>query len=131
MKDLTVTAFVNRPKWHEDRNREMAMALSQTEKLVATRMDMVVAAGKSVKNNDAFVIIPPDVKEALTTLILKRDAVGIPVANPFLFARPTANTSLTGNTELSEIVHACPGIKHPERIKSTGLRKYIATVTQV
>ena len=94
-------------------------------------MDMMIAAGKSRKNIEAFVLMPPDTVQAINLLLETRREVGIPEGNKFLFARPNANTPFTGNTELSEYASMCPGLQHPERITSRGLRKYIATVSQV
>lgn len=95
------------------------------------RMDMVVSSGKSRKNVDAFVLLPPDAKYAVDMLIEMRDAVGVPSTNPYIFARMFADTPLSGCEELAEISNKCPGLKHSDRIKATALRKYIATVSQV
>jgi len=92
---------------------------------------MVIAAGKSRKNVDAFVLIPPDAKVALDALLKYRSEVGVPDANPYMFARMQSETPMSGNTELRCIVNACPGLKHPDDISSTTLRKYVATVSQV
>jgi len=55
----------------------------------------------------------------------------VPDANPYVFARLSTNTPLSGNAELQEVVRECPGIKCPERITSTLLRRHITTVSQV
>lgn len=94
-------------------------------------MDMVVAAGKSRKNVDAYVLLPPDAQRAVDLLIGSRVDVGVPSDNPYIFARMSTNTPLSGNAELQEVVSACKNILHPTRITSTSLRKYIATVSQV
>lgn len=94
-------------------------------------MDMVIAAGKSRKNVDAYILLPPDCKRAIDLLIATRDDVKVPKSNPFVFARLNANTPLTGTKELRDTAHACPGLAHADRIKSTSLRRYIATVSQV
>ncbi len=94
-------------------------------------MDMVISAGKSRKNVDAYVLLPPDAKGAIDLLISMRKDVGIPSNNPYIFARMNSCSPLTGNTDLREIVDECPGLENPERISSTSLRKYIATVSQV
>ena len=94
-------------------------------------MDMVVCAGKSLKNNDVYVLLPPDCKKAVDVLIKYRNEVGVPMENPYLFARMQANTPLSANTELLEFATNCPGLQYPERITSTCLRRYIATVSQV
>lgn len=94
-------------------------------------MDMVISTGKSKKYVDAYVILPPDAKKAIELLNYTRNDVGILLSNPFIFARMNSDTPLSGNSDLNEIVAKCPGLKHADRITSTGLRKYIATVTQV
>ena len=92
---------------------------------------MVIAAGKSRKNVDAYVLLPSDAQRAVDLLIGTRADVGVPSFNPYIFARISTNTPLSGNTELQEVVSACKNIHHPDRITSTSLRKYIATVSQV
>jgi len=94
-------------------------------------MDMVISAGKSKKNVDAYVILPPDTKQAVDLLNSTRPSVGIATSNPYIFARLNSDSPLSGNTDLNDIVAECPGLQHPERITSTGLRRYIATVSQV
>lgn len=94
-------------------------------------MDMVVNAGKSRKNVDAFVLLPPDARNAIDLLISTRSRVGVPPTNIFIFARLSADTPLTGHTELQELAQHCEGMQFPERITSRQLRTYIATVSQV
>jgi hypothetical protein len=77
-----------------------------------------------------FVLLPPDARQAVDLLIETRALVGVPATNPYIFARLSVDTPLTGHTELQEIAQSCPGIKYPERT-STNLQKYIATVSQV
>jgi len=92
---------------------------------------MVISAGKSRKNIEAFVLMPPDARKAVDLLISTRNAVGIPATNEYIFARLAADTSMSGNVELQEVAYSCPGLRYPERITSRNLRKYIATVSQV
>jgi hypothetical protein len=94
-------------------------------------MDMVISAGKSRKNVDAYILFTPDAKQAITLLIETRESVGVPSTNPYIFARMSSDTPLSGNTDLREVVCSCDGLQFPERITSTALRKYIATVAQV
>ena len=42
------------------------------------RMDMVIAAGKSRENVDAYVLLPPDAQRAVDLLIGTRADVGVP-----------------------------------------------------
>jgi hypothetical protein len=92
---------------------------------------MVESAGKSRKNVDAYVLLPPDAKRAVDLLINSRARVGVPETNEFIFARFSVNSPMSGNNELREVVQPCPSLKSPDRITSTNLRKYIATVSQV
>lgn len=99
--------------------------------LYGFRMDMVISAGKSRKNVQAFVLLPPDARRTVDLLIETRSAVGVPNTNPYIFARLSCDTPMSGHTELQDIVNFCPGLKYPERITSRNLRRYIATVSQV
>ena len=91
---------------------------------------MVISAGKSRKNVDAYILLPPDAKNAIDVLLSTRSSCGVK-KKPYVFARLGANSPLSGNTELSQVAAECPGVEHPERISSNSLRKYIATVSQV
>ena len=93
-------------------------------------MDMVVCSGKSRKNVDAYVLLPPDAQKAVDLLIETRSAVGVWPSNLFVFARLSADTPLSGHVELQEIAQMCKGLQFPERITSRRLRTYIATVSQ-
>ena len=94
-------------------------------------MDLVIVRGKSVKNTRAFVLIPPDVKQALELLCNTRDAYCTPSTNKYMFPRKTSDTPVSGTVVMKEMADNCPLLDHPERIRSTKLRKYIATLSQV
>ena len=94
-------------------------------------MDMFIAAGKSRKNVDAYVLLPPDTKDAIDILLETRKEVGVPITNPYIFARMNADSPLSGTQEMKHVCESCPGLKFPERINSRNLRKYISTVCQV
>jgi len=93
-------------------------------------MDMVISAGKSRKNNEAYVILPPGTRSAIDMLIDKRSAVGVPDTNVYVFARLSADSSMAGHTEMKELAYKC-SLKYPDRISSRRLRTYIATICQV
>jgi len=99
--------------------------------LLLFRMDMVVNAGKSRKNVNAFVLLPPDSKRGIDLLIDTRSQVGVPPTNLYVFGRLNADTPMTGHSELAELAHMCPELQYPERITSRRLRTYTATVSQV
>jgi hypothetical protein len=94
------------------------------------RMDLVVVAGKSVKNTHAYVLLPPDCQTAITTLMSTRSGVRVPASNKFLFARLNSDTPLSGTQDLRDLSNECPLLEFPDRITTTKLRKYIATVSK-
>jgi hypothetical protein len=94
-------------------------------------MDLVALVGKSRKNIQAYVLLPPECKMAIDVLINAREEVDIPSQNKYVFARLNANTSISGTKEIREIAQECPDLIFPDRISATKLRKYIATVSQV
>jgi len=75
-----------------------------------------INAGKSEKNVDAYVVMIPDTKQAVDLLNSTRQSVGATTSNPYIFARMTSDSPLSGNTDLNDIALDCPGLQHPERI---------------
>ena len=65
-------------------------------------------------------------------LVKHRAAVGVDPSNRYVFAAPTRSSKnfLRGGDCLSAVVDRLP-LKEPSTIKSTKLRKYIATVSQI
>jgi len=45
--------------------------------------------------------------------------------------RPSSARSLDGTAALAEVIGWCQNLEKPERIRSRGLRKYLATACQV
>ncbi|XP_061165845.1 uncharacterized protein LOC133174766 [Saccostrea echinata] len=79
----------------------------------------------------AYILLTPDSKRALEVLTRLRSAVGVSPTNKYMFARLNSNTPLSGTTAMKELLGKCEGLKNPENITSTSLRKYIATVSQI
>ncbi|ESO87574.1 hypothetical protein LOTGIDRAFT_166454 [Lottia gigantea] len=129
--ELKVDDFINRPNWKEEMNGEISLALTESDRILANRMDMMISGGKSRKNVDAYVLFPPDCMKALNILMETRSSVGIRTSNNYLFARPLSDTPLSGHTDIKDVVNECSNLKCPERITSTSLRKYAATVSQI
>lgn len=70
--------------------------------------------------------------EAIDCLVRTRSDVGICDDNGYVFAVPTRGStrSLNGSKCLKSIVDSC-FLERPEAIKTTKLRKYMATVAQI
>ena len=66
-------------------------------------MDLVVVVGKSKKNVQAYILNPPDAKDALNVLNHTRDEVKVSQTNPYIFSRL--------NSDLGEIVAVYPDLK--------------------
>ena len=81
----------------------------------------------------APILLPEDIVTPINLLISCREEVGISRENPFLFAVPTRNSKncLYRYRCFSTVLKRVEGLSNPENIKSTKLRKYVATVTQV
>lgn len=73
-----------------------------------------------------------DVNKAISILINTREAAGVSKYNPYIFARPYCNSlqALRGSDCLREFTNTME-LEKPELIKSTKLRRYIATISQV
>ena len=130
VSDLKVSEYNHRPSWHSH-NREILHSLTPVEYEFAKRMDLVIVRGKSTKNEDAFILLTPDATQGITKLIANREMVGVPLTNPYVFARLNANTPVSGTLELKNFVSEVEGLKRPDLITTTKLRKYIASVCQV
>ena len=72
-------------------------------------------------------------EDAIAALIEFRSSVGVLHENVFVFAAPTRGSKnfLRGNDGICKVLNAVTELKHPERIRSTELRKYCATVSQL
>ncbi|XP_071853449.1 uncharacterized protein [Apostichopus japonicus] len=93
---------------------------------VIWRVEIVGKRGRSVP-----VLITENVKCAVDELVKHRDAVGIEPQNLFVFAIPEGSTHyIRACDTLRKFSCAC-GAKKPELLRSTQLRKHIATMSQV
>lgn len=79
------------------------------------------------------VLFNAEEEKAFDVLIKYRHDVGISKDNVYVFAAPCRNSKnhLRGNDCIRKIVNEVHDLKYPERIKSTELRKYCATVSQI
>ena len=79
------------------------------------------------------VLFGDDEDQAIRALIQSRVSVGVEESNVYVFAAPTRGSKkwFRGNDCMNKVLKKIEDIKSPERIGSTELRKYCATVTQV
>jgi len=67
---------------------------------------MVLSADKSCKNVDAYVLLCA--KKTVDLLIKTRSQAGVQETTEFIFARFSANSSMSSSAELKEVVQCCP-----------------------
>lgn len=111
-------------KLHED----VAMGLSKTEQRLCNYFSHVEIMGK--RGRKVAVLLTPSMVDALSLLTSKRTECGVCETNVFLFARPKSVTNYRGQDCLRVHANQC-GAKHPEHLRSTQLRKHVATLSQV
>ena len=72
-------------------------------------------------------------KDAITTLINLSEKVGVRKANVFVFSVPTRASleHIRGNDAMRKVFHEIDGLNEVQRIRSTELRKYCGTVSQI
>ena len=94
-------------------------------------LNVVHVRGK--RGRQVPVLYNQDEEEALNTLIKYRDTVGVAEGNVYVFAAPTRNSlrPLRGNDCIRKVISDVPELQYPDRIRSTELRKYCATVCQI
>lgn len=99
--------------------------------LFACRLDLVYVRGK--RGNKVPILLTAEVKQAIETLNGIRNLVGVHPDNKYVFAAPTRDSKrhLRGNDCLNAVLKRCAGLRCPEAMRSTKLRKYTATVSQI
>ena len=107
---------------------DISKTLSQTEQQLCTRLKLVEIAGK--RNQTVPVLLTPDVIKGIDSVLANRAAVGINASNLFVFARCSGLSSVDPFAALRRVAE-CASTERPELVRSTKLRKYVATVSQV
>lgn len=102
--------------------------LTESEKEITKNFKRIVTIGKG---NKAVPILFPTKTQQYLELVLKCRDNFVPKENPFLFALVDSRSQwINGSNVLKKIANSC-GLKHPETITSSRLRKQIATVLQI
>ena len=115
-------------KTHEQEN--FLSALSPLEKELCKKLTRVEVEGK--RGRCVPVLLTNEMKRSIDLLLATRRAFGIPEENIFLFPKHSYGSlrHLRGCDCLRGEAEAC-GAKHPEFLRSTKLRKQMATIAQV
>ncbi|XP_041845828.1 uncharacterized protein LOC121642870 isoform X1 [Melanotaenia boesemani] len=109
-------------------NKDIYETLSPVEKQLSQRLTHLVTRGK--RGRKVPILLLERTKASLDFLIKKRREVGILEENPFLFARLGTTTNLRGCDCLRRFAEESKA-KNPELLRSTKLRKQVATLCQL
>ena len=97
---------------------------------MSCRLDLVYVKGK--RGRKVPILMTQEIVIAIECLIATRGEIGIPEENKYIFAAPTRGSMkyLRGPDCLNAVVGSLD-LENPCAVKSTQLRKYVATVSQV
>ncbi|XP_056611303.1 uncharacterized protein LOC130427704 isoform X2 [Triplophysa dalaica] len=125
---MTVECFMKRDQTelHED----IALSLSPFEQKMSKHFSRVEIMGK--RGRKVAVLLNPEVVKAIQLIVDKRDSCDVDRDNPFLFGRPkcSATSFFRGQDCIRLFANHC-GAQNPEYLRSTQLRKQVATMSQV
>ncbi|XP_041938735.1 uncharacterized protein LOC121700097 isoform X6 [Alosa sapidissima] len=121
---MTVNNFEDRDV--SQLNDDISTGLTEVEKRLCKQFARVELRGK--KGRKVAVILTPDMTANLSLLISKRKECGVTENNNYLFAIPCSDGHYRG--QFGQFADAC-GAEDPQNLRSTNLRKQIATISQV
>ncbi|XP_052001011.1 uncharacterized protein LOC127656636 [Xyrauchen texanus] len=123
---MLLAAFKSRDssELHED----LAICLSEFERKLCLHFTRVEIRGK--RGRKVPVLLKPSMVSAMELLVETREVCEVPAENPFLFARSGAMSAYRGGECIYRAAQEC-GIKNPEALSSTKLRKHIATMSKI
>jgi len=107
---------------------DIGKTLSRTEQQLCHRLKIAEIAGK--RNRTVPVLLTPDVIYGINAIIRNRETVGVNPQNQFVFARCSGLNPVDPFVSLRKVAE-CAGAERSDLVRSTKLRKYIATVSQV
>lgn len=121
---MKVKNFVERDRTQTDE----AIALTAYEKKLCNHFERAELVGK--KSRKVAVLLTPDMTNALNLMLEVRQECGVPAENDYLFAIPKCLTYYHGHKYIKRDSNHC-GAKKPELLRSTKLRKSMATTSQI
>ena len=128
---LKLKTYTEKPNYDEMETDTLAQTLSSIEKYLCENYSYMTTVGK--RNRRVPIVYPHYIEVALDSLVQHRQICGIKTENQFLFAN-TAMTNMRGGDVLRYIVEKCGltcALQKPHLLKSTQLRKHVATIAQI
>ncbi|XP_076587412.1 uncharacterized protein LOC143321144 isoform X2 [Chaetodon auriga] len=125
---MTLESFQKRDQ--TELHSDVAASLSAFEQKLARHFSRVEIMGK--RGRKVAVLFNPEVVCATTLLVEKRETCNVHKDNPFLFGRPDCppTSHYRGQDCVRTFARLC-GAKNPQNLKSTQLRKHVATQSQI
>ena len=124
---VKLETFIKKPNYSEGETDIIREMLSTSEKLLYKNYEYVSIKGK--RGRKVPLLYSKSTKEAVDALIKFRNDAKINKNNIYKFAN-SKDGFIRGNDALQKCISKCD-LKHPELIKSTNMRKHVATVAQV
>lgn len=118
--------FINRDK--NELNPDVALGLTEFEKKLCQHFSRVEIMGK--RGRKVAVLLTASMVRSLELLLQHRKDCGVTDDNVFLFAKPKCGSFYRGQDVLRLYSRKCDA-SFPEHLRSTLLRKQIATLCQV
>lgn len=114
-----------------DMNDEIKKSLSAFELKLCSIFKRIEVRGK--RGRKVPLIITKEMEKAMVLLINLRNSVGVNPQNPFVFSVPGSGSlkNIRGPDALRKHVKLCKNLTSPDTVRSTNLRKHIATLSQV
>lgn len=111
-------------------NKEVEESLTEFERRLCTSLKRIEIRGK--RGRKVPLILTTNDEAAIKQLIKCRVAVGVNENNPYVFAVSSSNSInyIRGSDALRKHAQSC-GLKEPDVVTSTKLRKHVATLTQL
>ncbi|XP_065140476.1 uncharacterized protein [Paramisgurnus dabryanus] len=108
---------------------DVAVALSKVEQKLCQHFQRVEIRGK--RDRKVPILLTPSMLDSMELLVKNRQACGVHDENLFFFAKPMTETSYYKGTDcIRKVAYQC-GAERPKTLKTTKLRKHIATLSTV
>ena len=109
---------------------DIHQCLSEVEKALCKAFTRIEITGK--KGKTVPILLTSEVEKWISTLLEFREAAGVLETNPFLFARSTfSSEGHIRGCDVMRVWSQDAGAQQPELLRSTKLRKQVATVSQI
>lgn len=124
---IKIENYLNRDK--NKIQEDIQKALSSVENQLSKNLVKFEIRGK--RDRGVPVLLTPDMQKAVDVLIKMRKSFNILESNPYMFATPFTIEGSNRGTDCLRDAATKSGATSPELLRSTKLRKHVATMTQL